>query len=315
MTTATASGAPATAWTSTFSGLIVATVTPMHQERSIDLEAIDPYVEFLLQRGADALMVLGTTGEFITMTPDERGLVQRRFVAAVAGRVPVIVHVGHVDLRIARALGASAVEDGADAIASITPYYHHFTPSAIEEHQRQLARAFPDCPFFVYNYPDAAGNRIEFESFQRLLQEPNVRAVKLSVATWEEVEPFLQSPKEVLVTCGNDSFMERFMAVGGRASVSGNAAAFPDALALARVAFRSSDPGAQVLAREVIARVVSLSLAGASDRLKDVLEARGVSVGPGRIRSFIEADLPSGRVAELEELIATLGARVGGGGA
>ena len=279
---------------------------------AVDLDAIEAYVEFLLERGADALMVLGTTGEFITLTPEERETVQTRFLSVVGGRVPVVVHVGHVDVRIAERLAAGAVNAGADAIASITPYYHHFTASAIEAHQRSLARAFPETPFFVYNYPAAAGKEIAFESFQRLLEYPNVCGVKLSVATWAEVEPFLESPAEVLVTCGTDPLLERFLGAGGRAIVSGNAAAFPEVLQLSMAAFRSQDPASMALARRLGEELVSLGLAGAPDRLKEVLVARKVAVGGSRIRTYTEADAgrPQEQVERMEALVGELRAVV-----
>ena len=295
-------------WTAKFSGVIVATVTPMKASGALDLDAIEPYVEFLLERGADALMVLGTTGEFIALTPEEREQAQRRFLAAVGGRVPVIVQVGHVDVRIAAGIAADAVRAGADAIASITPYYHHFTASAVEEHQRSLATSFPETPFFVYNYPEAAGKEITFDSFRRLLDHPHVCGVKLSVATWAEVEPFLESPADVLVTCGTDQFMERFMNAGGRAIVSGNAAAFPEALTLSMAAFRSQDPTAVSLARRVGDELVALTLGGAPDRVKEVLAARKVAVGGSRIRTFMESEVagPEEQVDRMEALVREL---------
>ena len=310
MTMAESTGGRKAAWTTTFSGLIVAALTPMREDRSIDLDAIDPYVEFLIGHGVDGLMVLGTTGEYIALTPEERRLVAARFLAAAAERVPVVVHVGHVDLEVARGLAEAAVKNGAKSIAAVVPYYHHFSPSAIEAHLGQLARDFPSCSFFVYNYPDAASNRIEFDGFQRLLAEPNVRGIKLSVATWEEVGPFLAAPSEILVTCGNDQLMERFVAAGGRAVVSGNAAAFPDALTLCWAAFHGHDGHAVELARTVVADVAELSLSGSSDRLKEALAARHVSVGVSRIRTFTESDAQpvAERVARIETQITRLGA-------
>ncbi len=315
MTMAESTGGREAVWTTTFSGLIVAALTPMRADRSIDLEAIDPYVEFLISHGADALMVLGTTGEYITLTAEERQVVAARFLAAAAERVPVIVHVGHVDLEVARGLAEAANRHGAKSIAAIVPYYHHFSPSAIEAHLGQLARDFPSCSFFVYNYPGAASNRIEFAGFQRLLAEPNVRGIKLSVATWEEVEPFLASPSEVLVTCGTDQLMERFVAAGGRAVVSGNAAAFPDALALCWAAFQGHAGPAVELARTVVAEVAKLSLSGSSDRLKEALAARRIAVGVSRIRTFTGSDAQpvAELVARIEAQITRLGALVRSG--
>ena len=304
------------AWTSHFRGVIVACLTPMAADGTLDLDAVDPYVEFLLERGADALMVLGTTGEFVSLTPDERERAQGRFLGAVAGRVPVVVHAGHVDLRLGQRLAAAAIAGGASAVASITPYYHHFTANAIEAHQLDFASAFPETPFFVYNYPAASGNAISFASFQRLLKTRNVCGVKLSVATWEEVAPFMQAPAEVLVTCGTDPFLERFIRAGGRAVVSGNAAAFPEVLHLGMAAVQSQNQPAMALARRAGDELAKLSLAGAPDRLKEVLASRQVSAAWGsRIRTYTRADAPGvdGQVEHLEALIEELQAAMGPG--
>ena len=302
------SAGPSLAWTQRFSGVIVATLTPMHSDGSIDLGGIAPYVEYLIARGAGALMVLGTTGEYITLTYEDRRAVAGEFLAAVDGRVPVIVHIGHLDRRVAGRLGEAAVEAGAQALAAIVPYYHHVSARAIELHLGELAHEFAHCSFFVYNYPGAAGNRIEYESFARLLSLPNVAGIKLSVGTWAEVAPFLECPPEVLVTCGNDALMDQFVRAGGRAVVSGNAAAFPDALALSWAALHGTDATAHRLAAELVDGISRLSLQGSSDRLKELVATRGVSVGGSRVRTFTPADIgdDTGTLAGVEAKVERL---------
>ena len=309
------SAGPSSAWTQTFSGVIVAALTPMRPDGSIDLRGIAPYVEYLIARGADALMVLGTTGEYITLTYEERCAVAGEFLAAVDGRVPVIVHIGHLDRRVARRLGETSVAAGAQALAAIVPYYHHVSAQAIELHLGELAREFAQSSFFVYNYPGAAGNRIEYEGFARLLSIPNVAGIKLSVGTWSEVAPFLECPPEVLVTCGNDTLMDQFVSAGGRAVVSGNAAAFPDALALSWAALHGSDAEAHRLATELVDDISRLSLQGSSDRLKALVAARGVSVGGSRVRTFVPADVgdDTGTLAGVEAKAARLAELLEGG--
>jgi len=268
-------------WLATFTGLITAAVSPMRVDLSLDLERIPAYVDFLIDRGSDGLMVAGTTGEFITLSVDERMHLVSRFITAVDHRRPVIAHIGHVQLPIAQRLAEQAATDGADALAAIVPYFHHVSESAIIEHLRQIARTCPEIPFLVYNYPAATGNRLSTEGFAALLEEPNVRGIKASIDSWEELQPFLGNLADVLVVCGNDGLMARFVAAGGRAIVSGNAAALPDTV---RAALAAVTEGAEAgPTRELVSRLVAITLAGASDRLKELLRLRGMDVGPARV--------------------------------
>src|SRR5579859_4255903 len=256
----------------------------MKADLSIDLGRVPAYVGFLLEHGSDGLMVAGTTGEFVALEEDERSDLVAQFGDAAGRRVPVIAHVGHVNLAVAQRLAEKAARAGADALAGIVPYFHHASPSAVEQHLRNLARTCPELPFFVYNYPEATANRFPVDSFAALLAEPNVHGIKASVATWDELEPFLPFAADELVVCGNDSLMERFLAGGGRAVVSGNAAALPDLVKAALIGFTAPDGRAR--AKTVLAGIVPLTLAGSTDRLKELLGLRGMDVGPSRVSTY-----------------------------
>ena len=292
----------ARAWPSVFSGVITAAATPMTPELEIDLARVPTYVDFLLSNGSRAVMVGGTTGEFVTLTVQERIELIRAFVVAVGARKPVIAHVGDVNRRIAIRLAESALADGADALAAIVPYFHQATQAAIEASLAEIARIAPQIPFLVYHYPAATGNRLEPATFERLLEIPNVHGIKLSVGTWDELLPFLSFDREVLAVCGNDSLMERFFKAGGRAVVSGNAAALPDVVAEAVAGFAGTDGESLDHARHLVEKLVRLTCAGSVDRLKAILALRGMDVGPARIRTYIREDAVPPTVSELQAL-------------
>ncbi len=292
-------------WPASFTGVIAAASTPFRRDRSLDLGRVDAYVDFLLERGVRGLMVGGTTGEFVTLTSDERVALAKAFVSATAGRVPVIVHIGHADPDEACRLAEFAAGVGAAGLAAVTPYFHRISAATAAAHMRQLARAVPSLPFFVYNYPDAAGNPFPVTSLEAILDQPNVQGVKLSVGTWRELQPFLSLPPELLVVCGNDSLMHRFAIAGGRALVSGNAAALPDVVSRCFTSFREGR--AEGRANAIVSRMVRLTRSGAADRLKQILRLRDLDVGPSRIRTFlpVEADEEQA-VQELRVLLASL---------
>lgn len=273
-------------WTSSFSGVIAAPVTPMSADGGLALDVVPRLVDFLLEHGVAGLMVGGTTGEFITMTTAERAATLEVFVAAANGRVPVIAHVGHVFLREAVELMGVARHLGVDAVAAIAPYFHRVPDEVVARHLRDIATRAATLPFFAYHFPAAAGNRVTRETFAELTELPNTAGIKLSVATWDEIVPFLDVLDDQLVCCGNDGLLTRFVAAGGRAIVSGTASACPDAVVPlfdAARAGRSTD----VLEAELERRVQATG-AGAPDQLKAALVRRGIPVGPGRVRTTLD---------------------------
>lgn len=273
-------------WTSTFRGVIAASITPFDGEGGVAFDRIPAVVDFLIEKGVAGLMIGGTTGEFTTMTTDERRDNLVAFVAAADHRVPVIAHVGHVYHRESLRLAEHAAGAGASAVAAITPYFHRATPTAIGEFFRNVASVTPQLPFFVYNYPDATGNQIPFSTFTSLLDVPNLAGAKLSVATFEEVEPYLGLPDYFCIMLGNDSLIPRFIRSGGRAVVSGNAAAFPDVVSSLFAAVDLDNRHDYEAVWPQLEEVVRLGRGGAPDRLRELLKTRGIDAGSSRISTF-----------------------------
>ncbi|HEX9889483.1 MAG TPA: dihydrodipicolinate synthase family protein [Nitriliruptorales bacterium] len=290
-------------WTARIRGVVAAPLTPFDARGGLDLDAVPGLVDFLLRGGVAGLMVGGTTGEFVALDRAERAAVLDAFIEAVDGRVPVIAHVGHVHVTGARELAEHAARVGADATTALTPYYHRASAGAISRYFRDLARTTPQLPFFVYNYPDAAGNPVAFELFEDLLDVPNVAGVKLSVGTFEELEPYLALDDELCVMSGNDGLAPRFVRAGGRAVVSGNAAAFPDVISALVGALLSGEEDGVEAAWQRTLTIIELGRSGAPDRLRDLLAARGIDLGPARIRTFIDEDVPADHAAALRHLL------------
>jgi dihydrodipicolinate synthase/N-acetylneuraminate lyase len=294
-----------------FRGVVSAMVTPFDDDDRLDVDRTHRLVEFLIDRGVAGIMVGGTTGEFVTMTTEERARCHREVIVAAAGRVPVIAHVGHVSLRQATLLATDARDAGADAVAAITPYYHATSEPAILAHLRRLAKVVADVPFFAYIYPGATGNPLSFASFQQLLDLPNLVGVKLSMGTMAEIGPFTDLIGDLCVMSGNDGLMRDFVARGGRAVVSGNATAYPEVAAhLLDALLDGRDDDARRYER-AIGAAIELSRSGAPDRFKWLLAQRGVDAGRARVETStteeIDADTEAAHLAELEPLLAAAG--------
>jgi dihydrodipicolinate synthase/N-acetylneuraminate lyase len=296
-----------TGWTASFEGVVAAPLTPLGDGGELRPDLVPAMVEFLLLGGVKGLMVGGTTGEFITLDVHERRELLESFVRAVDGRVPVIAHVGHVDRRKGALLAGHARDAGADATTAIAPYYHRVSEAASRNYFAALASATPDLPFFVYNYPDAAGNTVSLSLFESLLDIPNVAGAKHSVATFDEIEPYLSLPRHLCIMAGNDLLAPRFLKSGGRAIVSGNAAAFPDVLSnLVRAVVEGLDDVAE-RAMSQLELVVQLGRSGAPDRLRELLALRGIEVGRSRLATFATEEIPELHSSLARDLVERLG--------
>jgi len=294
-------------WTASFEGVVAAPLTPFGDRGELRPDLVPAMVEFLLERGVKGLMVGGTTAEFITLDMAERRELLESFVRAVDGRVPVIAHVGHVDRRKGALLAGHAQGVGADATTAIAPYYHRVSEPACRDYFAALASATPDLPFFVYNYPDATGNAVPFGVFEALLELPNVAGAKHSVATFDELEPYLSLPPHLCIMAGNDMLASRFLRSGGRAIVSGNAAAFPEVVSgVVDAVLQRRDAEADRLMAQ-LELIVELGRSGAPDRLRELLALRGVDVGPSRLATFLPEEIPEAHSMLTRDLLEQLG--------
>lgn len=159
-------------------GIVPAVFTPMHPNGDLNLAQVAPIVERLVSQGAAGLYVCGSTGEGPSMTIQERQAVAEAYVQATAGRLPVIVQVGHDSLREAAGLARHAAAAGADAISAIPPVY--FKPGSLDtlvECLGEIAGAAPDLPFYYYHIPRLTAMKVDV---LELLQMANGRLPSLT---------------------------------------------------------------------------------------------------------------------------------------
>jgi N-acetylneuraminate lyase len=163
-------------------GLIAATFTPMHDDGSLDLGRVPQMVDALVRDGVSALYVVGSTGEGPSLTSQERREAATAFVNASAGRIPVVVQVGHNSLAEAAELAAHAEQIGADAISATPPSY--FPLEKLDDLiacMRQVAEAGPTLPFYYYHIPMRTGVEVDLSEFLRRGDEiSNLRGIKFT---------------------------------------------------------------------------------------------------------------------------------------
>ena len=137
-------------------GAVVAAVTPLGRDQSVDLGALRALVDYYVDNRAHGLFVLASQGEFFSLDPRERRQVTRAAVRAARGRIPVVVNTGAVSTRTSLRLSEEAEGEGVDAIGLITPYYLKPSPQELLEHYRTILRGVR-CPVYAYNNPARAG--------------------------------------------------------------------------------------------------------------------------------------------------------------
>lgn len=158
-------------------GVIPAMLTVFDEHEEVDIKRTEALVDFLLDREVDGFYLTGSTGEGFLMTGEERKLVVETVVRRVAGRKPVIVHVGDIGTKKSIELAQHAYEAGADAISSVPPFYWKFSEQDIYNYYKDLSEATP-LPMIVYNVPLAG--LMGTELIVRLSQLENVKGLKFT---------------------------------------------------------------------------------------------------------------------------------------
>jgi dihydrodipicolinate synthase/N-acetylneuraminate lyase len=253
-------------------GTLAAAVTPL-RDGELDVDALGPYTDFLAAGGLDGILALGTTGEGILFSTDERRRAVEGFVAAAGGRLRVVAHCGAQTTRDTVTLAAHAAEAGAVAVAVIGPPYFQLDQDALVAHFAATARACAPLPFYLYEFEKTSGYPIPLPAIERLRElAPNLAGLKVSDTPWESFRPYLVEGLDVLV--GPEALIHQGLAGGAVGAVSGLASAFPELVAEA-----VRDRGAEASARagEVRAAIEGFPRHAA---LKHTLARRGVPVGP-----------------------------------
>jgi dihydrodipicolinate synthase/N-acetylneuraminate lyase len=205
---------------SVFAGAISAAVTPLRKGGdAVDLEAIGPMVEHLVAAGVDGILALGTTGEGILLSSDERRAAAEAFLRAKVGRAIVIVHCGAQTTAATVKLATHAAELGADAVAVIAPPYFALDDASLIEHFTAAGRACAPLPFFVYEFAARSGYAVKPAVIEELRSRmPNLVGLKVSDAPWERFEPYLIDGLKVFV--GPESLIHCGLAAGAASYVA-----------------------------------------------------------------------------------------------
>jgi 4-hydroxy-tetrahydrodipicolinate synthase len=212
-------------------GSIVALVTPMQEDGSVDYPALRRLIDWHIAEGTACLGVVGTTGESPTVDVQEHCEIIRVSVEHAAGRVPVMAGAGANSTREAIELSKYALEVGADCTLQVVPYYNKPTQEGIYRHFLAIAEAV-DIPVVLYNVPGRTVADMQHDTVLRLAQVPGIVGIKEASGNIDRAAWLIkQAPRGFSIYSGDDPTAIALMLLGGHGNVSVTANVAPRAMA------------------------------------------------------------------------------------
>lgn len=211
-----------------YQGSIVALVTPMHTDGSIDKQSFQDLIEWHIRSKTSGIVVAGTTGEGSTLSADEQFELITLAVKLVAGRIPVIAGTGSNSTATTIKLTLNAEKAGANASLIVTPYYNKPTQEGLYQHYKAVAEA-THIPIILYNVPGRTGCDLLPATIERLAQLPNIIGVKEATGKLERtIEIIERCGPQFMVLSGNDATTLACIRLGAKGVISVTANVAPE---------------------------------------------------------------------------------------
>jgi 4-hydroxy-tetrahydrodipicolinate synthase len=222
-------------------GSLVAIVTPMFEDGSLDVEGLRSLVDWHIAEGSDGIVIVGTTGESPTVSFDEHCQLIRVAVEQSAGRIPVIAGTGANSTSEAIELTRCAKAAGAQAGLSVVPYYNKPTQEGLYRHYKAIAEAV-DLPLILYNVPGRTVADLSNDTALRLAEVPGIVGIKDATGSMERAADLLRrAPADFALYSGDDGSAMPFMLLGGHGVISVTANVAPKLMHQMCVAARAGN--------------------------------------------------------------------------
>lgn len=286
---------------------IILTAIPVAfgEDGAVSIEANTAILRKCAESGVDGAFVIGTTGEFPSLSEEERRQLTRLSLDVLSNK-RVVVHVGAASLHQVERLIQIAREEGAKEVACITPYFLPSTDEALLAFYRRVSEVSDGLGVFVYLFKDRTGVTVSPELMAQIAKFPNIIGVKISgesLATVGEYRKHL--PADFLVLTGSDREIGRLDTVGANGVISGIASVYPEPFVKMAEAIEAGIEDRAALQEDVNATVDGLL--GDIERLKTGLRLQGIPAGHARMA----VGMPdAATMALLEDLNAKYGTRV-----
>jgi 4-hydroxy-tetrahydrodipicolinate synthase len=202
-------------------GSIVALVTPMHENGSVDYAVLRKLVDWHIQQGTDCIGVVGTTGESPTVDVEEHREIIRVAVEQANGRVPIMAGCGANSTVEAIELARYARKVGADCQLQVVPYYNKPTQEGLFRHFKAIAEETADLPIVLYNVPGRTVADMLHDTVLRLAEVPGIVGIKEATGNIERAQWLIRDlPQGFAVYSGDDPTAVALMLCGGQGNIS-----------------------------------------------------------------------------------------------
>lgn len=268
------------------SGIVTASVTPLTEGGQVNEAQLRRLTSFLIEKGVHGLFPCGSTGEGVLFSTAERERIAEITVKEVAGRIPVVMHTGSIQMNEALELTMHAREIGADGAALVPPYYFSVDDETIFQFFSSVAEKVPGFPLYVYNIPPNVKNAVSPGVLSRLKSRyPNIAGVKDSSGDFMNFINFkLTMPEDFCVLMGNDAQIYSSLLMGAMGAVAATSTVFPEIVVEIYESLKAGNREKALKAQETVARLRAV-LRGYTPiaAYKKALEFRGIQAGPPRL--------------------------------
>lgn len=257
-----------------------ALLTPMKSDESVNYDALEKIIELQIKDGVEGFYVCGSSGEALLLSLEERKQILDHTIKAVAGRVPVIAHVGTVRTKDVIELADHAMNTGALAVSMIPPYYYKFSMDEILSYYEDVIQAVPDLPVIIYNIPQFTG--VEFNKYNagRLLANDNIVGIKHTSTNLYSLERMGNAfPDKALINGFDEQFLGALV-MGATATIGTTVNLFAPLFHKVRAAYEIGDMNeAYKWQHEINYRVEETVKLGIFNAMKYGWTIRGVDCG------------------------------------
>lgn len=270
-----------------------ALVTPFEADESVDHDSLSTLVEWTIERGVDGLVPCGTTGEFASLSRNERQAVIRTTVDAADGRVPVIAGAAATTTAGANQFTEDAAAVGADAVLATPPYYHTANEPAGNRRFYERVVDGTELPIYIYNIPSCTGEPITVETVSELATRDAVHGIKDTSGDFSAVERFIaETPETFHVLQGYDEHFVGAQVMGSDGGINVLAGVVPEAFRSLCDALETRDLGrARGIQQHVLSPVFQTGVAhGFAAAAKTALHERGIIDHPTVRPPLVELD-------------------------
>ena len=271
-------------------GSIVAIVTPMHDDGSLDLPALNKLLEWHIESGTHGVVIVGTTGESATLSTEEHCDLVGHCVDQVKGRVPVIAGTGSNNTQEALYFTESARQNGADAALLVAPYYNRPSQEGLYQHFKVLAKGV-DIPQILYNVPGRTACDLSLETVDRLADLENVVAIKDATGDIPRgIELVRKCGDRLAVYSGEDAITLPLMMAGALGTISVTANVAPMMMSqMFSLALAGEEAAAQAIDDKLMSLHQNLFLEGNPVPVKWAMAQMGL-IGSGIRLPLVELD-------------------------